>query len=139
VTGRSWAITRTGLFALVKQKGVRRPLDPNTLIEIRWSTVNGPVVASTISGKQGQFKMTVAPGGYWVVPVAKGDEQVVNDLVTVQPGSYTVAKRSSLQSRRDGTAQAAHATQPAPSKGAQSSLLVPPHACTPGSRGVKIR
>jgi len=31
--------------------------------------------------------MKVAPGRYLMVPTAKGCEQVVNDLVTVQPGS----------------------------------------------------
>jgi len=64
----------------------------NTLVEVRWSSVGGPVVASTTSGKQGQFKVTVAPGEYWVVPVTNGDEQVLPDHVTVQPGSYAVAK-----------------------------------------------
>jgi hypothetical protein len=70
--------------------GVRR--QPNTLIELHWRSAFGPVAASTTSDENGAFKITVAPGDYWVVPVAEGDELVVADQVTVQPGAYATAK-----------------------------------------------
>ena len=70
--------------------GLRRM--PNVLIEIRWQSVDGPVVSNATSGKKGAFKVTVAPGRYWVVPVAKGDEQVVPGPVTVEAHSYIAAK-----------------------------------------------
>ncbi len=65
---------------------------PNTLLEIRWATPAGPVVASTTSSQNGKFKATVAPGRYAVVPVAEGDEMVVPDSVVVGSGAYAVAK-----------------------------------------------
>ncbi len=55
-------------------------------------SADGPVVSNATSGKKGTFKVTVAPGRYWVVPVAKGDEQVVADAVSVEAGSYVAAK-----------------------------------------------
>lgn len=64
----------------------------NALIEVRWAAVDGPVVATTTSGKRGEFKLIVAPGEYWVVPVTNGDEQVGSDHVSVRPGTYSVAK-----------------------------------------------
>ena len=64
----------------------------NTSIEVRWGDVVGPVLASTTSGEQGEFRVIVAPGEYFVVPVAKGDELVLPDRVTVQAGSYAVAE-----------------------------------------------
>jgi hypothetical protein len=70
--------------------GLRR--QPNTLIEVRWAAQEGPVVASATSDQHGRFKVTVAPGEYYVVPVAKGDEQVVPDPVNVLPGAYAVAR-----------------------------------------------
>lgn len=72
--------------------GVRRM--PDVLIEVRWRSVDGPVVAGTTSDKGGRFRMTVAPGRYWVVPVAKGDETVTPDQVTVEKGDYATAKVS---------------------------------------------
>ena len=65
---------------------------PNVLIEVRWQSADGPVVSDATSGKKGTFRVTVAPGRYWVVPVAKGDEQVVADPVSVEAGSYVAAK-----------------------------------------------
>jgi hypothetical protein len=70
--------------------GLRR--HPNTLIEVRWADLNGPVVASATSDGRGKFEATVAPGEYCVVPVAKGDEQVVADPLTMRAGIYSVAK-----------------------------------------------
>ena len=64
----------------------------NTVIEVHWGSEEGPLVAGTISGATDAFKVSVPPGSYWVAPVAKGDEQVVPDRVTVQPGGYTLAK-----------------------------------------------
>jgi hypothetical protein len=64
----------------------------NVLIEVRWSTSTGPIVATTTSSPKGKFKVTVAPGDYAVVPIAKGDETVIADSVAVQPGSYALAK-----------------------------------------------
>jgi len=70
--------------------GLRRM--QNVLIEVRWATSTGPIVASTNSSPKGGFKVTVAPGPYAVVPIANGDETVIVDSVTVQPGSYAPAK-----------------------------------------------
>ena len=70
--------------------GLRRL--PGTLIEVRWAALDGPLVASATAGTQGEFKVTVAPGKYWVVPVAKGDAQVIADRVTVRLGAYATAK-----------------------------------------------
>ena len=82
----------TGIMREVGGPFPGRRRHPGTLVEVRWAAVDGPVVASTTAGKRGDFKVTVAPGEYWVVPVAKGDEQVVSDRVTVRPGAYATAK-----------------------------------------------
>lgn len=70
--------------------GLRR--QPNTPIEVHWASETGPVVASATSSHNGKFTVTVAPGRYVVVPVAKGDETVIPDSVVVTPGTYAVAK-----------------------------------------------
>ena len=79
------------------QRGDRRRLpglrpQANTLIEVRWAALDGPVLASATSDKQGKSRVTLAPGAHYVVPVAKGDEQVVPDPVSVQPDNSAVAK-----------------------------------------------
>ncbi len=98
-SGHSYTLVRVarpaGVIGVMREAGGPFPglrRHPNTLIEVRWAALNGPVVASTTSDRHGKFKVTVTPGEYYVVPVAKGDEQVVPDPVTVLPGSYAIAK-----------------------------------------------
>jgi len=89
-------VTRpSGIVGVIREAGGPFPglrRQPNVLIEVHWATRTGPVVASATSSLNGKFKVTVAVGRYVVVPVAKGDEMVVADSVTVKPGSYAVAK-----------------------------------------------
>ena len=80
-----------GVTGIMREAVDRSPAGGDT--QTRWSRSagppsDGPVVASTTADERGKFEVTVAPGEYWVVPVAKGDEQVVSDRVTVRPGAY---------------------------------------------------
>ena len=101
-SGHSYTFTRvtrpSGVRGVMREVGGPLPGSrphANTVIEVRWGSADGPMVAGTISGARGAFKVTVPPGDYWVVPIAKGDEQVVPDHVTVHPVATCLPSRSS--------------------------------------------
>jgi hypothetical protein len=84
----------SGIVGIMREVGGPIPgprPHPNVLIEARWATGEGPVVASATSSQNGRFSVSVAPGRYVVVPVAKGDEMIVPDSVVVTSGAYAPA------------------------------------------------